>query len=458
MSSEIVPGSFRSRKSVLLGKQDDGFQPVPHGNVGQQGMPLRSLTSKQRWSACFSYIFKRNKTKADACPLPTSPSASTLMIQEDDEEENPSEEDVGDGFQDNQTATTFSHSSHHPCHSKWYHPLDHVDHDPFDEKFRDIQSLADHDPLLQHRYGEHCLMSKSDLNIENSISDHSLFYGASLPPIVTSSLSPPPRHVMNRQGRAKSLIPLDSQRTSASSTSSSPVLPSMSSKITSSTPLHPSSQPVLSPPPPPSTPAFAAVTDQALQPRLRPGPPPSAKLLRLSLDLEHSHLSWHEDEDAPLDQLTYPTSHISSCSNARPRYDDDDGPFRRHSYPASEDEEDMEDETSALWHPPHCLEQPSWKYPSFFEIKSATVEDDEGEENGMRVPFLARTSSDNSLADMVHHDKTLYETTVATSLRRFQNSPPNGQVFALPSGASPPPSPPVTCPSSSPQSAFPLPA
>ncbi|KAI8070441.1 hypothetical protein BC940DRAFT_296083 [Gongronella butleri] len=588
MSSELLNSPFRSRKSVHLGKPDIDFQLLPGA------APLRSLASKQRWSACFSFIFKRGGSKSKSTPIPTSPSASTLMVQEEEDEDehdnelhharhsHESQYDEDNDVRDAQTSyTTFSNSS---CH---YHPLDHFNHDD-DDKLREVQSLADHDPLLRHRYGDHCqLLSLKHFDVQG--------LQGSLPPMITSSLSPPPRHAMNRQGRAKSLTPLDGKRSASTCSSptlppknwtecvSSPMLPlyastsSMSSPATRRDPLALSDQTSPPPPPTPSSPSppppsspcasspcttcplpapsstssshsscHGAVNGAADEKKeqmeahsvensadrplcLSPPPPPRRlsvphpPLLRLSLDLDCSNLSWQDDTQMLAQDMsnssTYASSSQISSDTARYGADDEDDDdydendaFIRHwhhdqadddeidaclprharHFMASDTEEDDDDDDDELVHATITPDRPNlpmdqqqqeqrashWKYPSFFEIHSTfhpvgqdkdhdendddAISLENGQESVVLAPMAAAvdaerptTTTNTSVAaaaaavpvrDMVHQHKVQYDAVVASTMRRYQHSPPNDQVFSIPRGASPPPSPPPTLP------------
>ncbi|CAO3591376.1 unnamed protein product [Absidia cylindrospora] len=173
-------------------------------------------TAKQRWSACLAFIFKRSKLKSDSPAHVMSTSSSSSSLT---------------------TSETATLPSDH------LHPNNHGD-------------------------------------IRNSISEKATYhYSVSLPPTPVSSLSPPPRHIMTRQNRTKSLTPMDQPYTASPQPfSSTPILP-----ISSTTLLPPS-------PPPPSSAAPAITTLTKFTPvqqrrqRIR-----RSSTLRLSLDVDQRY-------------------------------------------------------------------------------------------------------------------------------------------------------------------------
>ncbi|KAI8084558.1 uncharacterized protein BX664DRAFT_360418 [Halteromyces radiatus] len=236
----LLPSSsfLRHRKSVL--HETDSTTDLP---------PLlhtaHRKTAKQRWSACFAFIFKRSKSKSEV-----------NITTNDQEWIAPS--------------ITTVHETE-------------IVHDDIDDGATDDTTIDD--------------------DSENLIETRKYHYASSLPPTPVSSLSPPPRHAMTRQIRAKSLTPLDHSYTDLpSSFSSIPTLPTSMANLSttqSSTPSSPTTTlPLLSPspPPPPPPPRYAI---------------PRAPALRLSLDVD-------------LHRQSYTSSVYSSYSGIQDIIDDDD--------------------------------------------------------------------------------------------------------------------------------------
>ncbi|ORZ23562.1 hypothetical protein BCR42DRAFT_405028 [Absidia repens] len=187
-------------------------------------------TAKQRWSACLAFIFKRSKLKSDSPAHAMSTSSSSSSLTA------------------SETAT---------LPSGHLHPNDHGD-------------------------------------ISNSISEKATYhYSVSLPPTPVSSLSPPPRHIMTRQNRTKSLTPMDQPSTASSQPfSSTPILP-----ISSNTLLPPP------PPPPPSStkPEITTLTKFSPVQQQRRQCIRRSSTLRLSLDVDQRYSytsSLHSSDEA----------------------------------------------------------------------------------------------------------------------------------------------------------------